>query len=228
MDDACAHTPRDDYPPFGYLDNPFHSWKLTPAGVLRSRPPAGMGWHMPSYGSYGHDQFADRAHLHVGLEAGAVALLQPVDFSAAGVTVACDQHTAHRLRYVFDHPAGVRLAATYFLVEQHAIGCRIELARHDDDAGGDARDACDDDDDDDDGGRREPLAVRLWLAQELAHDPATSRLWEHGIYALPPAAPDPATGAAGLLGLCPEGGAWAHGLARTSSAASGSAAASAT
>lgn len=198
-------TPRDDFPPFGYLDNPHHAWRLNPAGVLRSRPPAGMGWHMPNYGSYGRNQFQGRAHLHVGLEVGALALLQPVDFRAAGGAVRCDLHTANRLRYVFEHPGGVRLAATYFLIDEHALGCRIELERVVTAAGASTST-------DTDGAR--PLSVRLWLAQEVAHDPTTSRDWEHGLYALPPDNADPETGAAGLLGVCPEGDAWVFGLAR--------------
>lgn len=197
---AGCHTSTDDFPPFGYLDNPYHSWKLNPAGVLRSRPPCGMGWHVPNYGSYGRNQFAERAHLHVGLEVGALALLQPADFRAARVSVGCDLHTAHRLRYVWTHPAGVRVAATYFLIFQDALGCLVELERQANDSASDAAGA-------------EPRPVRLWLAQELAHDPATSRLWEHGIYALPPGTDEPETGAAGLLGICPEGGAWVHGAA---------------
>jgi mannosylglycerate hydrolase MGH1-like protein len=197
--DLC-HTPTDDFPPFGYLDNPYHSWKLNPCGVLRSRPPCGMGWHVPNYGSYGRSQFAERAHLHVGLEVGELALLQPADFRAAGVSIGCDLHTAHRLRYVWTHPAGVRVAATYFLISQDALGCLVELERQANDGASEESSA-------------EPPQVRLWLAQELAHDPATSRLWEHGIYALPPGTDEPETGAAGLLGICPEGGAWVHGTA---------------
>ncbi|HKS69601.1 MAG TPA: hypothetical protein VJQ45_04240 [Ktedonobacterales bacterium] len=200
-DESCV--PRDDFPPFGYLDNPYHSWRLNPSGVLRSRPPAGMGWHVPNYGSYGRNQFQGRAHLHVGLEVGELALLQPADFRAAGVAVRCDLHTANRLRYVFEHPAGMRLAATYFLAGEHALGCRIELERMVVAAGG--SDVAEP--------GVQPLAVRLWLAQEVTHDPTTSRDWEHGLYALPPGNPDPATGAAGLLGICPEGDAWAIGLA---------------
>ncbi|HEX6800747.1 MAG TPA: hypothetical protein VF116_23745 [Ktedonobacterales bacterium] len=199
-------TPRDDFPPFGYLDNPHHSWRLNSSGVLRSRAPAGMGWHVPSYGSYGRNQFRGRAHLHVGLEVGELALLQPADFAAAGVAVRCDLHTANRLRYVFEHPAGVRLAATYFLADEHTLGCRIELERTVTASGSDTEKT--------DG---QPLGVRLWIAQEVAHDPTTSRDWEHGLYALPPGNPDPTTGAAGLLGVCPEGDAWALGLAAATS-----------
>ena len=32
-------VPYDDFTPHGYLDNPYHSWKLNPSGVLRSLKP---------------------------------------------------------------------------------------------------------------------------------------------------------------------------------------------
>jgi hypothetical protein len=198
------YTPCDDFAPFGYLDNPYHAWRLNPSGVLRSRPPAGMGWHVPNYGSYARNQFRGRLHLHVGLEADGHVLLQPADFRAAGVTAHCDLHTAHRLRYTFEHPAGITVAATYFLVNEHTLGCRITLER--------ARTGASDDE-------SHPLALRLWLAQEVAHNPTTSRDWEHGLYALPPGNSDPLTGGAGLLGVCPEGDAWAHGLATAAATA---------
>lgn len=192
----AAYTPLDEYPPYGYLDNPAHSWKLNPAGVLRSRPPAGMGWHIPSYGSYARNQFSHRAHLHVGIEVTGLRLLTPADFHAQRVAVSCDLHTSNRLRYVWTHPAGLRLAVTYFLVNERTLGCvvTVEDARAARTAPG-------------------PLSVRVWLAHELAHDPATSRLWEHGVYTVPPGAADPATGDAGIIGICPEGDAWAHGAA---------------
>src|SRR5690348_2837676 len=112
--EECA-TPRDDFPPFGYLDNPYHTWKLNPSGVLRSRPPLGMGWHVPNLGSYGRNQFQHRAHLHIGIEVDGERLLTPRELAGAGVAVRCDLHTKNRLRYLLSHPAGVHLAATYFL-----------------------------------------------------------------------------------------------------------------
>ncbi|HEV2459674.1 MAG TPA: hypothetical protein VGS80_15060, partial [Ktedonobacterales bacterium] len=192
MTNGPTFTPTDDFPPHGYLDNPFQSWKLNPFGVLRSRPPLGMGWHVPNLGSYGRNQFAERIHLHVGIEVAGLRLLTPADFAAAfaaaSVRVTCDLHTKHRLRYVVAHPAGVNLTATYCLIDEHALGCLIEMTRVP------ASDSV----------LLPP--VRLWLAQELAHNPATSRLWEHGLYAIPPAG---AT-ATGLLGVCPEGNAYVH------------------
>lgn len=194
-----AFTPLDDFPPHGYLDNPFHTWKLAPHGVMRSRPPSGMGWHTPNYGSYGRNQLTHRVHLHVGMEVAGIRLLTPADFRARRVAVACDLHTSRRLRYTWTHPAGVSLAATYFVIDAWTLGCQIEVHRAAPSASGIHAAPGD------------PLPIRIWLAQEVAHNPATSRLWEHGLYAVAPGATDPATGPAGLQGVCPEGDAWAIG-----------------
>jgi hypothetical protein len=50
--EECAMIPHDGFTPHGYLDNPYHSWKIDPSGVLRSLEPLGMGWHVPNLGSY--------------------------------------------------------------------------------------------------------------------------------------------------------------------------------
>src|SRR5262245_38434100 len=199
MSPEATSTPCDDFPPHGYLDNPYHSWKLNPSGVLRSRQPAGMGWHVPNWGSYGTNQFSYRVHLHVGLEVGGRRLLTPDEFRRAKVAVGCNLHTKNRLRYLWAHPTGPRLASTYFVVDDHALACRIALEAAP--------------------GATQSQTVRLWLAQELAHNPATSRLWEHGLYAVMPGAREPETGTAGLLGVCPEGCAWVHGVATSDRAA---------
>ncbi|MBV9615255.1 MAG: hypothetical protein JO031_07365, partial [Ktedonobacteraceae bacterium] len=63
-------VPQHDFTPHGYLDNPYHCWKLNPSGVLRSLPPLGMGWHVPNLGSYVRNQFQYTAHLMLGLKIG--------------------------------------------------------------------------------------------------------------------------------------------------------------
>src|SRR5260221_1839837 len=196
MSSPATGTPRDDFPPHGYLDNPWHSWKWHPRRVPRARHSAGMGWHSPNYGSSGRNHFQYRAHLHVGIEVAGQRLLTPAELQAARVPVGCDLRTKQRLRYVWTHPGGVRVTATYLLVDEHALGCRLTLERTA------ARDGSKTGDN---------LVVRLWLAQEVAHNPAASRLWEDGLYAVLPGASDPATGPLGLLGVCPEGDAWVHG-----------------
>src|SRR5260221_2233478 len=196
MSSPATGTPRDDFPPHGYLDNPWHSWKWHPRRVPRARHSAGMGWHSPNYGSSGRNHFQYRAHLHVGIEVAGQRLLTPAELQAARVPVGCDLRTKQRLRYVWTHPGGVRVTATCLLVDEHALGCRLTLERTA------ARDGSKTGDN---------LVVRLWLAQEVAHNPAASRLWEYGLYAVLPGASDPATGPLGLLGVCPEGDAWVHG-----------------
>jgi hypothetical protein len=136
-----------------------------------------MGWHVPNYGSYGRTQLSDRVHLHVGVEVAHLRLLTTTDFNVAGVAVGCDLHTSQRFRYHWTHPAGLRVAATFVMVDEDALGCLIELERPLGDAA--ARSVAE---------ATAPLVARLWLALELAHNPATSRLWEHGIYAVPPGA----------------------------------------
>src|SRR6266699_3546971 len=78
--EECAMIPHDDFTPHGYLDNPYHSWKLNPSGVLRSLPPLGMGWHVPNLGSYARNQFQYTAHLMIGLKIGDLVLLTSGDF----------------------------------------------------------------------------------------------------------------------------------------------------
>ena|SRR2546425_4576008 len=74
-------VPHDDFTPHGYLDNPYHCWKLNPSGVLRSLAPLGMGWHVPNLGSYVRNQFQYTAHLSIGLKVGELVLVTPEDFA---------------------------------------------------------------------------------------------------------------------------------------------------
>ncbi len=73
-------VPHDDFTPYGYLDNPYHSWKLNSSGVLRSLAPLGMGWHVPNLGSYVLNQFQYTAHLTLGLKIHDLVLVTLNDF----------------------------------------------------------------------------------------------------------------------------------------------------
>ena len=80
-----AMVPHDDFTPHGYLDNPYHSWKLNPSGILRSMEPLGMGWHVPNLGSYVHNQFQYTAHLTIGVKIHDLVLVTPEDFGITSV-----------------------------------------------------------------------------------------------------------------------------------------------
>ena len=99
-----AMVPHDDFTPHGYLDNPYHSWKLNPSGVLRSLQPLGMGWHVPNLGSYVHNQFQYTAHLTLGLKIGKIFSCTRTCFRLS--TLAFDDWRYSSARYLFlDSPA---------------------------------------------------------------------------------------------------------------------------
>src|SRR5947209_1354920 len=177
--------PHDDFTPHGYLDNPYHSWKLNPSGVLRSMAPLGMGWHVPNLGSYVNNQFQYTAHLTIGLQIDHLVLVTPEDFRRHKCTINSQLHTKNRFEYSCLVPKyGVTLTARYFLVDEHALGCIVTLSTT----------------------SSRPLPITCYLIHLHTHNPHTSRLWEHGLYALQ----DRERGY-GMLGLASEGDVFTHG-----------------
>jgi hypothetical protein len=178
--------PHDDFTPHGYLDNPYHSWKLNPSGVLRSLPPLGMGWHVPNLGSYVRNQFQYTAHLTLGLRIGKTVLVTPEDFKRHGCTIVSHLHTKNRFAYKCEIPQyRVTLTARYFLVAEHALGCVLTLKSN--------------------ASQSQPLTC--YLIHCHTHNPFTSRLWEHGLYARLEADSSYA-----MLGLASEGDVFVHGV----------------
>ncbi len=177
--------PSDDFTPHGYLDNPYHSWKLNPSGVLRSLPPLGMGWHVPNLGSYVLNQFQYTAHLTIGLNINDLVLITPEDFRRHKCTINSQLHTKTRFEYTCHVPQyELTLTARYFLVNEHELGCVLTLSTT----------------------FPAPMPVTCYLIHLHTHNPHTSRLWEHGLYALQ----DREQGY-GMLGLASEGDVFVHG-----------------
>ncbi len=178
-------VPHDDFTPYGYLDNPYHSWKLNPSGVLRTLAPLGMGWHVPNLGSYVHNQFQYTAHLTIGLKIDDLVLVTPEDFRRHKCAINSHLHTKNRLEYSCFVPRyGLTLTARYFLVHEHALGCLLSLSTTLDTS----------------------LPVTCFLIHQHTHNPHTSRLWEHGLYAL-----QSRENGFGMLGLASEGDVFIHG-----------------
>jgi hypothetical protein len=177
--------PRDGFTPHGYLDNPFHSWKVNPSGVLRSLPPLGMGWHVPNLGSYAHNQFQYTAHLQIALKIEKTILVTPEDFRRHKCTIVSHLHTKNRFEYTCAIPKHrLTLTARYFLVNEHALGCILMLSAT----------------------TKQPLPVTCYLIHQHTHNPHTSRLWEHGLYAMG----GPQDGVC-MLGIASEGDVFVHG-----------------
>jgi hypothetical protein len=186
-------VPHDDFTPYGYLDNPYHSWKLNPSGVLRSLAPLGMGWHVPNLGSYVLNQFQYTAHLTLGLKINDLVLVTLNDFRRHKCAINSQLHTRNRFEYTCFVPQySLTLIARYFLVHEHALGCILSLSTTLD----------------------KPLAVTCFLIHQHMHNPHTSRLWEHGLYALQ----NREQGYA-LLGLASEGDVFIHGARAADGAA---------
>ena len=178
-------VPHDDFTPHGYLDNPFHSWKLNPSGVLRSIEPLGMGWHVPNLGSYVNNQFQYTAHLNIGLKIGKTVLVAPDDFRRQKCTINSTLHTKNRFEYSCVVPKyGITLTARYFLVDEDALGCILTLTTT----------------------STTPQPITCYLIHQHTHNPHASRLWEHGWYAL-----QDREGGNAMLGLASEGDVFTHG-----------------
>ena len=179
-------VPHHDFTPHGYLDNPYHSWKLNPSGVLRSLPPLGMGWHVPNLGSYVNNQFQYTAHLTLGLTIGKTVLVTPEDFKRHGCTIVSHLHTKNRFEYTCVVPKyALTLTARYFLVQEHALGCILSLKSN----------------------AAQAQPITCYLIHCHTHNPFTSRLWEHGLYAR-----QEADSSFAMLGLASEGDVFIHGV----------------
>jgi hypothetical protein len=184
-EEKCLMVPHDDFTPYGYLDNPYHSWKLNPSGVLRSLAPLGMGWHVPNLGSYVRNQFQYTAHLSVGLAVGELVLVTPDDFARHRCIITSHLHTRNRFEYTCLVPSSnLTLTVRYFLVHEHALGGVLSLKTT----------------------SPQPLPVTCYLLHLHTHNPYTSRLWEHGLYVRP----GPQDGCA-MLGIASEGDVFLHG-----------------
>src|SRR5579863_4517829 len=177
--------PRDDFTPHGYLDNPYHSWKINPSGVLRSLAPLGMGWHVPNLGTYVLNQFQYTAHLTIGLKIDDLVLVTAEDYRRHGCQIRSHLHTRNRFEYTCLVPQyDLTLTARYFLVQEHALGCVLTFATT----------------------AEKPFTVTCYLIHQHTHNPNTSRLWEHGMYALQESGERCA-----VLGIASEGDVFIHG-----------------
>src|ERR1700693_755668 len=122
--EECIMIPSDDFTPHGYLDNPYHSWKLNPSGVVRSIPPLGMGWHVPNLGSYVRNQFQYTAHLTLGLKIHDSVFVTPDDFRRQKCVINSQLHTKSRFEYTCFVPKyGMDLPPRFFLVTGAAPVC---------------------------------------------------------------------------------------------------------
>jgi len=123
---TSATFPEDDYTPFGYLDNPYHSWKLNRSGVIRSHPPVGVGWIYPSLRTRLYS-----ASLNVGFALSGKAYLLPEDFQQAGLALTSRYHSKNILSFHWAFGA-VTFQARFYQGSEDSLLCNLLVENQDD------------------------------------------------------------------------------------------------
>ena len=134
-DQAPSRTRGDGFPaasytPFGYLDNPYHSWTLHPSGVLRSVPPLGLGLYYPAgpggYFDYGKNSMY-RSILRIGFLIGSKVYYQESDFANGEVALTSSHHSKNVLTLDVKIPP-LKISAVFFQLDEHLLACTLSLS----------------------------------------------------------------------------------------------------
>lgn len=119
--------PEGNYTPYGYLDNPYHTWNLHRSGVLRSLPGIGIGLYYPA-GPGGYFDYAKNgiyeAHFRLSFRIGGRLLEAPKDFRPGQLF--SPHHSKNLLVYEFTEQ-GVRALVTLGQMNESAIAAHIRL-----------------------------------------------------------------------------------------------------
>jgi hypothetical protein len=120
--------PAGNYTPFGYLDNPFHTWNLHRSGILRSIDGIGFSLHYPAgpggYFDYARNNIYE-AVLRLGFVIEGRRFWSPAEL--ASVQLAASHHSKNLLTYDFTAD-GVSASVTFVQVTENALGAAVRLA----------------------------------------------------------------------------------------------------
>lgn len=120
--------PLSDYTPFGYLDNPWHTWDMNPSGILRSLPGIGFSLYYPA-GPGGYFDFKGNevyeAHLSLEFRIGERYFREAADF-APGQLIA-PHHSKNILGYQFE-AGDVRVESSFLQVDENAIAVKVVVS----------------------------------------------------------------------------------------------------
>ena len=117
--------PLSDYTPFGYLDNPYHSWNLHRSGVIRSAPGVGFGFYYPA-GPGGYFDFAKNgvyeAHLRLGFVINGKHFWTSEDFRPDQLT--SPYHSKNVFTYAFAEN-GADVQCTFLQVDENSLAAKV-------------------------------------------------------------------------------------------------------
>lgn len=126
-DGEIGGFPRSNYTPFGYLDNPWHTWDTHRSGILRSLPGIGFALYYPAgpggYFDFPRDEVYE-AHLRLGFRIGRRTYLFPDHFERGQLDAV--HHSKNLLSYQFA-AEGVVVRSTFLQVSEDALGVQVEL-----------------------------------------------------------------------------------------------------
>ena len=120
--------PEGKYVPFGYIDNPWHSYVNNRSGILRTVTPVGMGYwttNLPwPYANRMTRQVNYLSFLHLGFSMNGKSLIDTEDYNNADLH--SSYHTKNILKYDWNWE-GLTFSASWYLVNEHALACRLEI-----------------------------------------------------------------------------------------------------
>ena len=122
--------PEGDYTPFGYLNNPYHSWALHRSGVLRSVRGIGFGWHYPAGPGGYFDEKKNgiySAFLRLGFAIGERRLWDLEDFHENEFS--CSYHSTNLITYRVE-VSDIHLSCSFIQTGENALAARIELLKN--------------------------------------------------------------------------------------------------
>jgi hypothetical protein len=119
--------PLSDYTPFGYLDNPWHTWNMHQSGILRSLPGIGFGLYYPAgpggYFDY-HRNEVYVAELALGFRIGNRVFIDEEDFRQGQLI--SPHHSKNILQYHFEEDS-VAIESSFFLVNEDALAAHVKI-----------------------------------------------------------------------------------------------------
>jgi len=122
-----AGFPAGEYTPFGYLDNPWHTWNIHQSGVLRSLPGIGFGLYFPA-GPGGYFDFHRNgvyaAELSMAFHIGEQTLMEPSDYKPGQLNAV--HHSKNILAYSFKE-GDVQVECSFFQVDENALAAELTL-----------------------------------------------------------------------------------------------------
>ena len=150
--------PEDNYTPNGYLDNPYHTYRLNQSGVIRSKPAMGFGWFYPHLArGYGR-RLIYSSHLNVGIEIDGDVLVDFSDFRNSRVDLSSRYHSRNIVTFNFEYRE-VEVAVTFIQPTENSIGTVVRVANL----------------------SKSVRKIRLFAVNSYTRNKDTSDCWEEGL-----------------------------------------------